>query len=90
MILVVFTTLGSVLLPKISKCKKNYDNYKKYLIEFLNYILFILIPTTIVCFALVGNIIFIMSGFKFKESIPTIKILFLILIIIRITYFIGF
>ena len=92
MILVIITALGSVLLPRITNCLKNkdYKNYNIYMNTSLNYIFFISIPVTVSCFLLAGNIINIMAGSQFKDSVLTMKILSPILFTIGISYFLGF
>lgn len=85
-------TLGTVLVPRISNCIKNNDteNYKKYVNYSLKYILMISIPSVIGIFLLADNIIFIMAGEKFIQSILTMRILVFILFIVGIAYFLGF
>ncbi|WP_195340171.1 flippase [Fusobacterium sp. 1001295B_180824_G3] len=92
MILVIITALGSVLLPRITNCLKNkdYKNYNVYMNNSLNYIFFMSIPLAVSTFLLADNIIYIMAGSQFKESILTMKILSPILFTIGIAYFLGF
>ena len=92
MMLVIITALGSVLLPRITNCLKNkdYKNYNIYMNTSLNYIFFISIPVTVSCFLLADNIINIMAGSLFKDSVLTMKILSPILFTIGIAYFLGF
>lgn len=92
MMLVIITALGSVLLPRITNCLKNkdYKNYNIYMNTSLNYIFFISIPVTVSCFLLADNIINIMAGSQFKDSVLTMKILSPILFTIGIAYFLGF
>lgn len=92
MMLVIITALGSVLLPRITNCLKNkdYKNYNIYINNSLNYIFFISIPVAVSCFLLADNIINIMAGSQFKDSILTMKILSPILFTIGIAYFLGF
>ena len=92
MMLVIITALGSVLLPRITNCLKNkdYKNYNIYVNTSLNYIFFISIPVAVSCFLLADNIINIMAGSQFKDSILTMKILSPILFTIGIAYFLGF
>ena len=92
LILVVITALGTVLVPRISNCIKNNDieNYKKYINYSLKYILMLSIPSVVGIFLLADNIILIMAGEKFIESILTVRILVFILFIVGIAYFLGF
>ncbi|MCY7007863.1 flippase [Fusobacterium simiae] len=92
MMLVVITALGSVLLPRITNCLKNkdYKNYNICMNNSLNYIFFISIPIAVSTFLLADNIINVMAGSQFKESVLTMKILSPILFTIGIAYFLGF
>ena len=92
MMLVVITALGSVLLPRITNCLKNkdYNNYNIYINNSLNYILFVSIPFVVSTFLLADDIIYIMAGSQFKDSVLTMRILSPRLFTIGIAYFIGF
>lgn len=92
LIMILITALGTVLVPRISNCIKNNDikNYKKYVNYSLKYILMISIPSVVGIFLLSDNIILVMAGEKFIESIITMKILVFILFIVGIAYFLGF
>lgn len=92
LVMVVVTALGSVLLPRITNCLRNNDieNYKKYINYSLKYILMISIPSMIGIMLLSNNIILIMAGNKFVESIVTMRLLSIIIFIIGIAYFLGF
>lgn len=92
LVLVVITALGTVLVPRITNCLKNNDmeNYKKYVNYSIKYILMISIPSVVGIFLLADNIILIMAGEKFIESILTMRILVFILFIVGIAYFLGF
>ena len=92
LIMILITALGTVLVPRISNCIKNNDveNYKKYINYSLKYILMISIPSVVGIFLLANNIILIMAGEKFIESILTMRILVFILFIVGIAYFLGF
>ena len=87
LVMVLITALGTVLVPRISNCIKNNDteNYKKYVNYSLKYILMISIPSLVA-----DNIIFIMAGEKFMQSILIMRILVFILFIVGIAYFLGF
>lgn len=92
LVMILITALGTVLIPRISNCIKNNDmeNYKKYVNYSLKYILMISIPSVVGIFLLADNIILIMAGEKFIESILTMRILVFILFIVGIAYFLGF
>ena len=92
LVMILITALGTVLVPRISNCIKNNDveNYKKYVNYSLKYILMISIPSVVGIFLLADNIIFIMAGEKFVQSILTIRILVFILFIVGMAYFLGF
>lgn len=92
LVMVLITALGIVLVPRISNCIKNNDieNYKKYVNYSLKYILMISVPSVVGIFLLADNIIFVMAGEKFTQSILTMRILVFILFIVGITYFLGF
>ena len=92
LVMILITALGTVLVPRISNCIKNNDteNYKKYVNYSLKYILMISIPSLVGIFLLADNIIFIMAGEKFIQSILTMRILVFILFIVGIAYFLGF
>ena len=92
LVMILITALGTVLVPRISNCIKNKDveNYKKYINLSLKYILMISIPSLIGIFLLADNIIYIMAGEKFLQSILTMRILVFILFIVGLAYFLGF
>lgn len=92
LVMILITALGTVLVPRISNCIKNNDieNYKKYVNYSLKYILMISIPSVVGIFLLADNIILVMAGEKFIESILTMRILVFILFIVGIAYFLGF
>lgn len=92
LVMILITALGTVLVPRISNCIKNKDveNYKKYINLSLKYILMIAIPSLVGIFLLADNIIYIMAGEKFLQSILTMKILVFILFIVGLAYFLGF
>ena len=92
LVMILITALGTVLVPRISNCIKNNDveNYKKYVNYSLKYILMISIPSVVGIFLLADNIIFIMAGEKFVQSILTMRILVFILFIVGMAYFLGF
>lgn len=92
LVLVLVTALGIVMIPRLSNCLNNSDieGYKKYTNISLKYILFLAVPSTIgVCF-LSEEIILIMAGKSFGQSILTMQITSLIILIVGIASFLGF
>mgnify|MGYP000160343716 FL=1 len=92
LILTTVTTLGVVMLPRISNSyqKNDIENYKKYLNYSLNYILMISLPALCGTLLLSKNIILIMAGEKFLSSVNTMNILVVIIFIVGIAYFLGY
>lgn len=92
LVMILITALGTVLVPRISNCIKNNDkeNYKKYVNYSLKYILMISVPSVIGIFLLADNIILIMAGKEFIQSVLTMRILVFILFIVGLAYFLGF
>lgn len=92
LILTTVTTLGVVMLPRISNSyqKNDIENYKKYLNYSLNYILMISLPALCGTLLLSKNIILIMAGEKFLSSIKTMNILAIIIFIVGMAYFLGY
>ena len=92
LILTTVTTLGVIMLPRISNSyqKNDIENYKKYLNYSLNYILMISLPALCGTLLLSKNIILIMAGEKFLSSIKTMNILAIIIFIVGMAYFLGY
>ncbi|MGL6024347.1 MAG: polysaccharide biosynthesis C-terminal domain-containing protein, partial [Cetobacterium sp.] len=92
LVLVLVTALGTVMIPRLSNCLKTGDKerYKNYANISLKYILFISIPSFTGIVLLAKEIIYIMAGEKFIESILTMQIVSIIIVIVGIAYFIGF
>lgn len=90
--LTIVTALGTVLLPRISNFhqKNDIENYKKYLNHSLNYILMMALPIFFGVILLSKTIVLIMAGEKFLVSVPTMKILAIIIPIVGIAYFLGY
>lgn len=90
--LIVVTALGTVLLPRISNCIKNNDkeNYIKYINYSIKYILMLSVPMVTGIYLLANEIILMMAGNKFVESIFTMKLLSVIIFIVGLAYFLGF
>ncbi|MGL4997910.1 MAG: flippase, partial [Cetobacterium sp.] len=91
-IMVLVTALGAVMMPRLSNClkvgdKKGYINYANYS---LKYILFISIPSMVGVSLIAKQIIEIMAGENFTESVLTMQIISPIIFIVGLAYFIGF
>lgn len=92
LVLVLVMALGTVMIPRLSNClkEKNMEGYKTYANISLKYILFIAVPSTFAIFLLSKEIILIMAGETFMQSILTMQIVSIIILIVGIAYFIGF
>ncbi|MGL5100588.1 MAG: polysaccharide biosynthesis C-terminal domain-containing protein, partial [Fusobacteriaceae bacterium] len=91
-VMILVTALGAVMMPRLSNClkvgdKKGYINYANYS---LKYILFISIPSMVGVSLVAKQIIEIMAGENFTESILTMQIISPIIFIVGLAYFIGF
>jgi len=86
------TTLGAVLLPRLSYFYENkkYDDYNLYLNKSLKYILFFSLPICSLIFGLADRIILVMAGSQFVDAIVPMKILSFLLLIIGIAYYLAF
>lgn len=92
LVLVLVTTLGTVTIPRLSHCleENNIEKYEIYINISLKYILFIAVPSTVGIFLLSKEIILIMAGETFIQSILTMQIVSVIILIVGLAYFIGF
>lgn len=86
------TTLGSVMLPRLSNLYENKDfkSYNTYLEKTLKYILFLSIPISVIFFSFSDYIIEFMAGKEFLGSIIPMKILSPLVVIIGLAYFLAF
>lgn len=90
-VLVLITTLGAVLLPRLSYLINNdKDQYQIYVKKALNYFLIIAFPFTVLFFMLAKDFTLLMGGKEFLPSVITMQILSPIIIIVSIAYFIGY
>jgi O-antigen/teichoic acid export membrane protein len=90
-VIVLITTLGSVLLPRLSYLIKNdQEQYLIYIKKALNYFLIISFPFTVLFLTLAKDFTLLMGGVAFIPSIITMKILSPIILIVSISYFIGY
>jgi len=90
--IMMVTTIGAVMLPRLSYLFKNNEltTYYAYLEDSLKYILLISCPLVILMFGLAREIIFIMAGTEFEGSILPMKILCFLIFIVSLSYFFGF
>lgn len=90
-VVILITTLGTVLLPRLSYLINNdKDQYLIYIKKSLNYFLIISFPFSILFFTLAKDFTLLMGGVAFVPSILTMKILSPIIVIVSIAYFIGY
>ncbi|TDW47116.1 O-antigen/teichoic acid export membrane protein [Flavobacterium sp. 270] len=90
-VVILITTLGTVLLPRLSYLINNdKDQYLIYIKKSLNYFLIIAFPFSILFFTLAKDFTLLMGGISFAPSILTMKILSPIIVIVSIAYFIGY
>lgn len=92
LVLVLITALGTIMIPRLSNCLNNLDmeGYKKYADISLKYILFLAVPSMIGVFFLSKEIILVMAGELFIQSVLTMRIVSLIILIVGIASFLGF
>ncbi|MGL6024228.1 MAG: polysaccharide biosynthesis C-terminal domain-containing protein, partial [Cetobacterium sp.] len=88
-VLPIIASLGIVLSPRIiENIKLGRDREVKRDIELnLNFIFFITIPATLLMFILADNLIIILSGIEYVESIVPMKIMLPVIIFISISSF---
>jgi len=86
------TTLGSVMLPRLSYlyAQNDQSQYYAYLSKNLSYILFFSVPSTVLLFSLAKPIILVMAGDEFIAAVAPMKILTALLPIVGIAYFLAF
>ncbi|KFZ27413.1 MAG: putative O-antigen transporter [Candidatus Izimaplasma bacterium HR2] len=90
-ILAIVTSLGAVLLPRMSNYieKQEYAKINELIKKSLMFILLISIPASIGLFLLANPIIIIFAGSEYIEAIKTIKIMSPVIIIIALSNIIG-
>lgn len=91
-VLIIVTALGTVMMPRLSNCLKNNDRvgYTKYANYSLKYILLISIPAVTGVSLVAREIIMLMAGENFQQSILTMQLIAPIIFIVGMAYFIGF
>lgn len=90
-ILALLTSLGAVLLPRMSYYIENKKELeiKNLISKSLDFIIMISIPASVGIFVLAKPIILIFAGSEYLSAVPTIKILSPILISIAVSNLIG-
>lgn len=90
-VITFITVGGGVLLPRLSNLYEHDKNeYFNLLNKSYNFIILFSIPFSLYFYLFADNIVYIMGGKDFQESIITLKILSPLCIIIGIAYFIGY
>ena len=90
-VILFITTIGSVLLPRLSNFWVNDKNmYFSYLQKSFFYFLIISLPASVYFYFFSEEIILLMAGEMFKNSIITLKILSPICFLVAMAYFFGF
>lgn len=89
--IMLVTSLSSVIIPRIENCLKNNDEIacKRYLDLSLHYILMFSLPMMFGIIALGDDIIYILAGKQYVESVFTIQLLSPIIVIVGLAYFVG-
>lgn len=92
LLLIIITSLGSVMIARLSNCiqNNNIELYKKYANYSLKLVFFLAIPMSLGIFILANEIIFVMAGTQFVQSIMTLRILSFMVLFIGLSNFIGF
>lgn len=91
LVLTIITSLGVVLIPRLSNYIKNDkgNEYKELLEKALNVIILIALPSMIGFFLIAEDVILLFSGEGFIDSIITMKIISPIIVIISLSNFLG-
>lgn len=90
-VLILITTLGAVLLPRLSYLYNNdLNQYQIFVKKALNYFLIIAFPFTIIFLQLAKDLTLLMAGNKFLPSVLTMQILAPLIIIVSVAYFLGY
>lgn len=90
-VIVLITTLGAVLLPRLSYLFNNdKDQYLIYVKKSLCFFLIIAFPFTVLFLTLAKDFTLLMGGEEFLPSVIAMQILSPIIIIVSIAYFIGY
>ncbi|WP_162071906.1 flippase [Chryseobacterium fistulae] len=85
------TVMGSVMLPKLSfYYLTDRDNYYKYLKKGFNLLLVVSIPLSIIFWGYAYDIISILGGKQYEESVLTLQILSPLCTIVGVAYCMGF
>lgn len=90
-IILLVTTVGIVMLPRLTYLWQN-DKVKYYMLlsRSINFLLLISIPSSLFIYFYSNQIIYIMGGARFNDSIIILKILSPIIVFVSIAYFMGY
>jgi O-antigen/teichoic acid export membrane protein len=91
-IITVVISLPAIMVPRIENALKhgNIDDYKKYLNKSLQFILFFSIPFCFGIIILAPEIIYLFAGKMYAESIFSVRLLALIIIIVGLIEYVGY
>lgn len=90
-VIVFITTLGAVLLPRLSYLIKiDKAQYNAYARKSIQYILLVSFPCAVLFLLLAHDFIMLMAGPEFLPSVLILQILSPIIIVVGIAYFIGY
>ncbi|EJL66729.1 membrane protein involved in the export of O-antigen and teichoic acid [Flavobacterium sp. CF136] len=90
-VIVPITTLGTVLLPRLSFLVKNdKQQYFIYIKKVLNYFLILSFPFVVLFLMLAKDFTLVIGGQEFLPSVLTMQILSPIIIIVSFAYFLGY
>lgn len=92
MALTLVTSLGSVILPRLSNSFENgdFDKYKINLYKSLNFTLLISLPITLGIILLGPELLEFLAGEKYKSGELTLQILACIVTIVPLAHYVGF
>jgi O-antigen/teichoic acid export membrane protein len=90
-ILALVTSLGVVLIPRLSYFVKNkkIDEFKKYVGKSFNFVLMLSIPCVVLMIFLSENIILFLSGKQFHEAVLSMQIIAPIILLIGLSNILG-
>ncbi len=91
LVLTLITSLGVVLIPRLSYYiqNKQWDEYRSIINKALNIILMLSLPSMVGLMILSKHLVFLFSGSGFSEAILTMQITAPIILFISLTGFIG-
>jgi O-antigen/teichoic acid export membrane protein len=91
MIILAVTSLATIMIPRIENALKKGDikSYKTYLDTSLRFILLFGVPCCFGLIVLAPEIILLLAGEKYTESILSVRLLSIIIIIVGLANFVG-